>query len=170
MKIWIKWIHAEFIRGAGNKQRAALVTVAALLIPIYGHCVDASAAFHLNPDFERGYNYSIGVKAGDFLYIGGVTAVDEAGNEVYAKDPRKQMQLIYERMKKILAAHGATFNNVVSETIYYKIPNNVYVDVLDVRAKFYKGMDGPSASGIKVADFASKNILIEIKAVAYLGK
>ena len=131
---------------------------------------DPNAAFHLNPDFERQYSFSIAVKAGDFLYIGGVTALDEQGNEVYANDAPKQMQLIYQRMAAILAAHGADFRNVVSETIYYSTATATYLDTLDIRAAAYQGVAGPSASGVKVAGFASDNILIEIKAVAYLGE
>ncbi|MCQ4310080.1 RidA family protein [Stutzerimonas nitrititolerans] len=127
-------------------------------------------AFHLNPEFEQQYGFSIAVKAGGFLHIGGVTAVDEEGNEVYANDANKQMQLIYERLGAILAAHDADFSSVVSETIYYKTDNETYIKALDVRTAAYKGVVAPSAAGVKVADFVSDKTLIEITAVAYLGE
>ena len=140
-------------------------------------CAPAFAAdpdwvFHLNEEFEQGYFYSIAVRAGDMLYIGGVTAVDEAGNEVHAEDPRKQMEVIYKRLEKILTAHGATFRNVVDETIYYRVPTGEYLNTLDVRAQYYDhdGIAGPTASGVRVMEFTSENILIELKAVAYIGK
>lgn len=133
---------------------------------------DPEWAYHLNKEFEEGYFYSIAVKAGDFLYIGGVTAVDEEGNEIYPNDARKQMEVIYARLETILKAHGATFRNVVDETIYYGTSTTAYLNTLDVRAGHYakEGLAGPAASGVKVADFTSDNILIELKAVAYLGK
>ncbi|WP_082916916.1 RidA family protein [Pseudomonas sp. JY-Q] len=132
--------------------------------------MEPKAAFHLNAEFEKQYSFSIAVKAGDFLRIGGVTSVDKDGKEVYAGDATKQMQLIYERMAAILKAHGADFSNVVSETIYYKTDNDIYFKALETRAAVYKGLVAPSASGVRVVDFASDSALIEITAVAYLGK
>lgn len=146
----------------------ALLTI--LLAPMTAFCADPARVFHLNPEFEEGYKFSIGVRSGDFLIIGGITAVDEQGNEVHADNPRKQMQLIYQRLEKILAAHGATAKNVVKETIYYGIDNEKYFSTLDIRSDFYKDVAGPSTSGVKVAGFTSENILIELTAVAYLGK
>lgn len=145
----------------------ALIAAFMLLTSVV-YAADRNSAFHLNEEYESAYNFSIAVRAGDMLYIGGITSVDEEGNEVFAENPRKQMELIYERFDKILKAHGASFKSVVSETIYYNIDSETYVSLLDIRAKRYKGMAGPSASGVRVADFASNNILIEIKAVAYL--
>ena len=146
-----------------------LVTFLTLLSPqLFAN--DAKTAFHLNPDFEKKYNFSIAIKAGSYLYIGGVTAVDKEGREVYAGDASKQMQLIYERMSAILKAHGADFSKVVSETIYYKTDNDTYYKALEARAAAYNGVVAPSASGVRVADFASDSALVEITAVAYLGE
>lgn len=146
-----------------------LLPILGVLYSLPSYAADPDSAFHLNEAFEKSYDFSIAVRAGDVLYIGGVTAVDDKGNEVHADDPRKQMALIYQRMGKILAAHGATFKNIVSETIYYNIDTDKYLSTLDIRSRHYQGVAGPSASGVRVAEFASENILIEIKAVAYLG-
>lgn len=150
--------------------RSFLSALLIALLPTTAFSADPKQAFHLNPEFEESYKFSIGVKSGDFLIIGGVTSVDEQGNEVHADDPRKQMQVIYERMEKILAAHGASAKNVVKETIYYVIDNDKYFGTLDVRSDFYKDVAGPSTSGVRVAGFTSDKILIELTAVAYLGE
>lgn len=154
-----------------NRYLTNAITAAfiALFIPSMAFSADPQHAFHLNPEYEESYKYSIGVKAGNFLVIGGVTSVDEEGNEIHAGDPRKQMQVIYERLTKILAAHGATAKNVIKETIYYGIDNERYFSTLDIRADFYKGVAGPSTAGVRVDGFTSENILIEVTAVAYLG-
>lgn len=157
-------------RKSFNRYSALFFTILSTFFSTAAPCADPESVYHLNSEFENAYSYSIAVKSGDFLYIGGVTAVDEQGNEVYADDPKKQMALIYKRIGKILAAHGATAKNVVEETIYYGIDNDKYFETLEVRSDFYKGVAGPSASGVRVSAFTSNNILIEIKAVAYLGK
>ena len=50
--------------------------------------------FHLSPAREKAFTYSIGMRAGDFLFVGGITAVDEDGNEVFADDIAKQTEVI----------------------------------------------------------------------------
>ena len=53
---------------------------------------------HLVPDLEKQYCFSIGVRAGDYVFIGGLTASDDDGNELFADDPALQMKNIYEQM------------------------------------------------------------------------
>jgi len=125
--------------------------------------------FHLSPAREKAFTYSIGMRAGDFLFVGGITAVDEDGNEVFADDIAKQTEVIYSRLKKILDAHGVTPAHVVREEIYYDTPNGQYFSALPVRAKFYEGLDGPQTSGVRVSGFTSENIRIEVTAVVYVG-
>lgn len=160
----------SFVRRNNTFSRALVVLFMSLVFSSASFSADSEWAFHLNEEFEKGYDFSVGVRAGNILYIGGVTAVDESGNEVFGDNPKKQMELIYQRLNKILKAYGATSRNVVSETFYYSIDTNTYIDALDVRSKFYKGVEGPSTSGVKVVEFTSDNILIELKAIAYLGE
>ncbi|ERI50779.1 hypothetical protein N878_07900 [Pseudomonas sp. EGD-AK9] len=159
----------SFIQKLGVRRKLCLLALISFSSsPLFA--AEPKVAFHLNPEFEQQYVFSIGVKAGGFLHIGGVTSVDKDGNEAHAGDANKQMQLIYERMAAILTAHGADFSNVVSETIYYNTDNETYLKALDVRAAAYRGVVAPSASGVRVADFPSDKTLIEITAVAYLGE
>ena len=131
---------------------------------------DESWVFNLNPKFEKDYSYSIGVRAGDYLFIGGVTAVDEEGNEVYANDMKKQMELIYQRVGKVLAAHGASFRHVVRETILTTDMERYVSEAQEVRSRYYQGVAGPTASGAEVSRFTSDNILVEITLIAYVGE
>ena len=48
--------------------------------------------FHLIPEMERDYCMSLAVRAGDLLYMGGLTATDDEGNEIYADDPGMQIK------------------------------------------------------------------------------
>jgi len=72
--------------------------------------------FHLIPEMERDYCMSLAVRAGDLLYIGGLTATDGEGNELYADDAGMQMKAVYEKMGRVLEAHGGCATDIVSET------------------------------------------------------
>lgn len=75
---------------------------------------------HINEAIKAyaSYGVSEAVRAGDFLYIGGIVAFDDEGNVIAPNDGVKQMEVIYGYVKKILAGHGATAKNIVDETHY----------------------------------------------------
>ncbi|MFX4921891.1 RidA family protein, partial [Acinetobacter baumannii] len=76
-------------------------------------------SFRLIPGMEQEYCMSVGMRAGDFLFIGGLFAADDDGHAIHADDAALQFKVIYEQLKHVLAAHGGTAADVVSETIYY---------------------------------------------------
>lgn len=125
--------------------------------------------FHLIPEMERDYCMSLAVRAGDLLYMGGLTATDDEGNEIYADDPGMQMKTVYEKMDRVLKAHGGCARDVVSETIFYGVTASEYEALMfPHRQKFYQNVDGPSVAGVQVAGFVSEAIKIEVTAIAYL--
>ena len=125
--------------------------------------------FHLIADMEKSYCMSLAVRAGDLLYIGGLTATDHNGNEIFADDAGLQMKVIYEKMAKVLEIHGGSPRDIVSETIFYGVTAAEYEQLMfPHRQKFYDNTDGPSVAGIQVAGFVSANIKVEVTAVAYL--
>jgi len=125
--------------------------------------------FHLVPELEKQYCFSIGVRAGDYVYIGGLTASDDEGNELHPDDAGAQMKNIYEKMAQILNHFGGTASDVVSEVIYYSVPMDEYNNCLfPHRQAFYKGCDAPSVAGMQVMGFTSDAIKVEVTAVAYL--
>ncbi|KHA64792.1 RidA family protein [Sphingomonas sp. Ant20] len=125
--------------------------------------------FHLMPVMEREYCMSIGVRAGDLVFIGGLTAVDEVGNELHADDAALQFKVVYEQMERVLAAHGGAASDVVSETIYYSCTGEEYSKRLfPHRQDFYRGCDGPSVAGVQVVGFISPAIRVEVTCVAYI--
>ncbi|MHA0333462.1 RidA family protein [Sphingomonas aquatilis] len=128
-----------------------------------------AAPFHLTPGMERDYCMSIGVRAGDLVFIGGLTSVDEAGNETHADDAALQFKVIYEQMERVLAAHGGSASDVVSETIYYSCTGQEYSERLfPHRKNFYRDCHGPSVAGVQVAGFISPAIRVEVTCVAYI--
>lgn len=117
------------------------------------------------------YGVSESVRAGDFIYIGGIIATDGDGEVIAPYDGKTQVQVVYERIGKILAAHGATYRNVVSETIY--ITDWVrFAAGADVRKKFFDdaGAAYPSAVGAEVVALALPGLVLEVQMVAYVGE
>lgn len=125
--------------------------------------------FHLVPELEKQYCFSIGVRAGDYVFIGGLTASDDEGNELYPDDPAMQMLSIYEQLTRILAHYGGSAGDVVSEVIYYSVSMDEYNnDLFPHRQAFYQGSEAPSVAGMQVVGFTSEAIKVEVTAVAYL--
>jgi 2-iminobutanoate/2-iminopropanoate deaminase len=117
-----------------------------------------------------GYGVSESARAGDFIFIGGIIATDKAGNTIAPNDGLKQAEIVYGRIKAILAAHGASYRNVVSETIYLTDWER-YAAGADVRKKFYddSGAAYPSAVGQEVVSLAVPGLVMEVQMVAYVG-
>lgn len=128
-----------------------------------------STLFHLLPSMEREYCMSIAARAGDLVFIGGLTAVDALGNELHLDDAALQFKVVYEQMGRILAAHGGSAADVVSETIYYSCTGEEYSERLfPYRKEFYSDCDGPSVAGVQVAGFISSAIRVEVTCVAHI--
>ena len=117
------------------------------------------------------YGVSESVRAGDFIYLGGIIATDMEGNVIAPYDGEQQVQIVYERIKKILAAHGANYRNVVSETIYLTDWARFGAGA-DIRKKFFDddGAAYPSAVGQEVVSLALPGLVLEVQMVAYVGE
>lgn len=107
-------------------------------------------------------------RAGNLLYISGMTAADEKGNLVGTGDIVRQTEYIFEKMARILEAAGADFSNVVETTDYY-LTLEGYAQTAAVRKKVFGGPPYPAATGVQVAGLIRPGALIEIKAVAVLA-
>lgn len=124
---------------------------------------------HLVPELEKQYCFSLGVRAGDYVFIGGLTASDDDGKELYPDNAALQMKNIYEKMRRVLDYFGGTAENVVSEVIYYSVPMDEYnYKLFPHRQEFYAGCEAPSVAGMQVLGFTSEAIKVEVTAVAYL--
>jgi 2-iminobutanoate/2-iminopropanoate deaminase len=63
--------------------------------------------------------YSLGVVAeGKFLFISGMTPWDPATGKIERGSITRQTELVLENIKKVLAAAGGGFENVVSSRVY----------------------------------------------------
>ena len=126
------------------------------------------AAIH--PDGKRSKStFSPAVRAGDFLFISGMTAIGDNREIVGGNDIAAQARFIFEKMGRILSAAGAGFKNVV-ETVDYVTTLDGYERTAQVRREIFGDGPFPAATGVVVAGLVRPGALIEIKATAYLGR
>jgi len=112
------------------------------------------------------YTFSPAVRAGNLLFVSGMTAGDESGKLVGPGDIVAQTRYIYGKLGRLLAAAGAGFEHVVQTTEYVTTTDN-YARTADVRREVFAGRF-PAATGVIVAGLLREGALIEISAVAVL--
>lgn len=126
----------------------------------------------LNPIQVAGANpkatFSSAVRAGDFLYISGVTAMDERRQIVGVGDIEAQAKFIYGKIAKVLEAAGGNLSQIV-ETVDYVTTFDGYDKTAKVRRDLFGNGPFPAATGVKVSELVRPEALIEIRAIAYLG-
>lgn len=126
----------------------------------------AEQVFHLR-DAEKDLGFAQAVRSGDFLFISGTCSVG-ANNQVVAPgDMHGQLEQIYRIIRKTLDAHGATFADVVKESIFVD-DIQAFRDALPARAAFYDGAAPPAATWIEVSGFMRPDFVIEIEVTAEL--
>jgi enamine deaminase RidA (YjgF/YER057c/UK114 family) len=112
--------------------------------------------------------FSSAVRAGDFLYISGITATDDQRRIVGVGDIEAQARFIYSKIAKVLEAAGADLTQIV-ETVDYVTTLEGYEKTAKVRREVFGDGPFPAATGVKVSELVRPEALIEIRAVAYLG-
>jgi len=110
-----------------------------------------------------------GIRAGDLLFISGQVARPfEGGKGLVGRNEYEQARHIFSRIKRICEAAGGSMADVVKMTIYVvDITKNT--EVWRARREFFSG-DFPASTLVEVRSLAGKETLVEIEAVAYLGK
>ena len=122
------------------------------------------------PDWPRmarwGRTFSPVVKKGSLLFLSGITSRDREGNNVWPGDVVAQTRQIFENMKDVLEAAGATFDDVV-KTVDYIVPEALpnYKATAEIRREYFKD-DFPAATGVVVNRLLHREYLIEIDAIA----
>jgi enamine deaminase RidA (YjgF/YER057c/UK114 family) len=103
------------------------------------------------------------------LFISGQVARPlEGGRTLVGSEEYGQAKQIFTRIKLICEGAGGTLEDVVKMTIFMvNIRNNT--EVWRARREFFTG-DFPASTLVEVRSLAGPETLVEIEAVAYLGK
>ena len=109
------------------------------------------------------------IRAGDLLFISGQVARPlEGGKTLVGSNEYEQAKHIFSRIKYICEGAGGGLDDVVKMTVFMvDIKNNT--EVWRARREFFTG-DFPASTLVEVRSLAGAETLVEIEAVAYLGK
>ncbi|MFC4271287.1 deaminase [Sneathiella chungangensis] len=110
--------------------------------------------------------FSLGVKAGNMIFIAGQIPQDNDGNPFAPGDVKEQTRVVIGKIKTILAEGGMTLDDVVSTTVYLQSLAD-YDEMNEVYSSMFKP-EYPARATIR-ADLAGKGLLVEISAIAVKG-
>lgn len=123
----------------------------------------------VNPGWPRYSRFTFvpAIRRANLLFISGMTATDEKTGAIVGRgDIVAQTRQIYEKMREVLDAAGATFGNVVMTRDYITTTEG-YRDTAAVRREFF-GESFPASTGVIVKGLLREGALIEIEAMAVL--
>jgi 2-iminobutanoate/2-iminopropanoate deaminase len=101
-------------------------------------------------------------------YVAGMTSRGTDAKELAAMDEYDQAKQIFGKIKGMVEAAGGMMADVVKVIIYVtNIKNNT--KVWKARAEFFKG-NFPVSTLVEVRALAAPEILVEIEAIAHIGK
>jgi reactive intermediate/imine deaminase len=109
--------------------------------------------------------YSSTVRAGNMVFVSGQVAFDKDGKVVGKGDIEAQTNQVFENMKAVLEASGATIDDVVKIGVYL-------TDIANrpgfhrVRARFFKPDRVPASALVVIKDLINPDLLVEVEAVA----
>lgn len=122
------------------------------------------------PELAKPIGFAHGVKAGDYVYLGGQTALDENG-QIVAGGIVAQFERAFLNVLTTLRAAGGQPSDLVDVTIYLTDVDDYQRNGREIGAKWREmaGTEYPAMAGIGIAKLWQPDALIEIKGVAYLG-
>jgi len=109
-------------------------------------------------------HFTDAVRAGGFLHVSGIVAVDGAGRLVGGDDVVAQTRQVLDNMRAVLAAGGCGFDDVVKVTIFLTdIDDRPTINPLR-QAAF--GATRPASTLVEVPRLAVSGAKVEIECVA----
>ena len=111
-------------------------------------------------------HYTDAVRAGDLLFVSGIVPVDEDGRLVGGEDVVAQAIAVFELLRLVLAAAGATARDVVKVTVFLTDVDD-RARINHVRQAFF-GEARPASTLVEISRLAIRGAKIEVEAVAVL--
>lgn len=112
------------------------------------------------------YSQAVRVETGDavWIHVSGQIAIDREGNLVGPGDMRAQTRQVFENLKAILEANGATFADAVKIGTYLTTLDDL-AGMREVRSE-YLTAEPPASTAVQVVALVVSEALIEIDLVA----
>jgi 2-iminobutanoate/2-iminopropanoate deaminase len=112
------------------------------------------------------YSQAVRVETGDavWIHVSGQIAIDREGDLVGPGDLRAQTRQVFENLKAILEANGATFGDAVKIGTYLTTLDDLAA-MREVRSE-YLTSEPPASTAVQVVALVVPDALIEIDLVA----
>jgi reactive intermediate/imine deaminase len=111
-------------------------------------------------------HYTDAVRAGDLLLVSGIVPVDGDGRLVGGEDVVAQATAVFELLRLVLAAAGATPSDVVKVTVFLTDVDD-RARINPVRQAFF-GEARPASTLVEISRLAIPGAKIEVEAMAVL--
>ncbi|RDI54574.1 RidA family protein [Nocardia mexicana] len=116
------------------------------------------------PDWYEPYKISQAIRAGGVLYVSGQAGIDERGRTVEGGF-REQGRQAFRNIERVLAAAGATLDDVVKVTIMVRDMAAHLGQVIELREEFLSE-PYPADTLLEVSSLAQPDWLIEVDVIA----
>ena len=107
--------------------------------------------------------YNQAIRAGDTIYVAGQIPVDPATNQIVDGDAAAQARQVFENIKAILEASGASLDRVVKTTIFLANVDD-FAAINAVYAEYFTGE--PARSTVAVAALPGGGAKLQVDAIA----
>jgi 2-iminobutanoate/2-iminopropanoate deaminase len=107
--------------------------------------------------------YSIGIKAGKFIFLSGQIPIDPATGELVSGSIEAQAERVLMNIKGILEENGLSMDNVVKATVFLADMND-FPKMNEVYSRFFNS-PFPARSAVQVARLP-RDVKIEIEVIA----
>lgn len=111
--------------------------------------------------------YSQAIRAGDFIFVAGMGGIDPSTGQMVKGGMREQTKRAIENIKAVLESVGASLNDVAKVTVFLADPED-FNEMNEVYREYFK--ENPPARSTVAGRIPGKDFLIEIDAIAYIGK
>lgn len=105
---------------------------------------------------------------GTLLAIAGQVAMDEDGELVGPSDPKAQTERVFENLRLVLAAAGASFADVIKFGVFVTDIETLPV-VREVRDRYIDTVQAPASTAVQVGALFRPGYLVEIDPLALVS-
>ena len=115
------------------------------------------------------YSQAVRVETADavWIYVSGQVALDAEATLVGPSDMRAQTQQVFENLRAILEANGATFEHVVKVTTYVTTLDDI-AGMREVRGRYFPSQP-PASTAVQITALFVPEAMIEVDVVAVIA-